>query len=354
MNNDDIMSMTPAELREYMISVGEPAYRAKQVFSWISRGIFPEEMTNLPLPLREKLAAGGYRMPRILTRQDSKDGETSKYLFALVDGECVESVLMRHGYGTSLCISSQVGCRMGCAFCASTRAGRVRDLLPSEMIGQIAAAGRDSGERVDKVVVMGIGEPLDNYENVVRFLRLLNEKDGLGIGLRNVSLSTCGLVPEIKKLADEGLPVTLSVSLHAYSDEKRRELMPVARKYPLDALMEACRYYFEKTGRRISFEYTLIAGKNDSPEDARGIVSLLREKMGYPSHVNLILLNEVKETGLRRPAGDMAAKFAEMLVSMGQNATVRRSLGGDIEGACGQLRRTREADRSGKENFTKG
>ncbi len=354
MNNDDIMSMTPAELREYMISVGEPAYRAKQVFSWISRGVFPEEMTNLPLPLREKLAAGGYRMPRILTRQDSKDGETSKYLFALVDGECVESVLMRHGYGTSLCISSQVGCRMGCAFCASTRAGRVRDLLPSEMIGQIAAAGRDSGERVDKVVVMGIGEPLDNYENVVKFLRLLNEKDGLGIGLRNVSLSTCGLVPEIKKLADEGLPVTLSVSLHAYSDEKRRELMPVARKYPLDALMEACRYYFEKTGRRISFEYTLIAGKNDSPEDARGIVSLLREKMGYPSHVNLILLNEVKETGLRRPAGDMAAKFAEMLVSMGQNATVRRSLGGDIEGACGQLRRTREADRSGKENFTKG
>ena len=354
MNNDDIMSMTPAELREYMISVGEPAYRAKQVFSWISRGVFPEEMTNLPLPLREKLAAGGYRMPRILTRQDSKDGETSKYLFALVDGECVESVLMRHGYGTSLCISSQVGCRMGCAFCASTRAGRVRDLLPSEMIGQIAAAGRDSGERVDKVVVMGIGEPLDNYENVVKFLRLLNEKDGLGIGLRNVSLSTCGLVPEIKKLADEGLPVTLSVSLHAYSDEKRRELMPVARKYPLDALMEACRYYFEKTGRRISFEYTLIAGKNDSPEDARGIVSLLREKMGYPSHVNLILLNEVKETGLRRPTGDMAAKFAEMLVSMGQNATVRRSLGGDIEGACGQLRRTREADRSGKENFTKG
>lgn len=354
MNNDDIMSMTPAELREYMISVGEPAYRAKQVFSWISRGVFPEEMTNLPLPLREKLAAGGYRMPRILTRQDSKDGETSKYLFALVDGECVESVLMRHGYGTSLCISSQVGCRMGCAFCASTRAGRVRDLLPSEMIGQIAAAGRDSGERVDKVVIMGIGEPLDNYENVVKFLRLLNEKDGLGIGLRNVSLSTCGLVPEIKKLADEGLPVTLSVSLHAYSDERRRELMPVARKYPLDALMGACRYYFEKTGRRISFEYTLIAGKNDSPEDARGIVSLLREKMGYPSHVNLILLNEVKETGLRRPAGDMAAKFAEMLVSMGQNATVRRSLGGDIEGACGQLRRTREADRSGKENFTKG
>ena len=171
MNNDDIMSMTPAELREYMISVGEPAYRAKQVFSWISRGVFPEEMTNLPLPLREKLAAGGYRMPRILTRQDSKDGETSKYLFALVDGECVESVLMRHGYGTSLCISSQVGCRMGCAFCASTRAGRVRDLLPSEMIGQIAAAGRDSGERVDKVVVMGIGEPLDNYENVDRTSR---------------------------------------------------------------------------------------------------------------------------------------------------------------------------------------
>ncbi len=353
MNSADIMSMTPAELREYVISVGEPAYRAKQIFSWIHRGAFPEEMTNLPPSLREKLAAGGYRMPRVLQRQDSKDGETSKYLFALIDGECVESVLMRHDYGTSLCISSQVGCRMGCAFCASTRAGRVRDLFPSEMIGQVAAAGRDAGERVDKIVIMGIGEPLDNYDSVVKFLRLLNEKDGLGIGLRNVSLSTCGLVPEIKKLADEGLPVTLSVSLHAYSDEKRRELMPVARKYSLDALMEACRYYFENTGRRVSFEYTLISGKNDSPEDARGLASLLKEKMGYPSHVNLILLNEVKETGLRRPAKERAARFADMLVRMGQNATVRRSFGGDVEGACGQLRRAREEDRAAEENFTK-
>ena len=353
MNDNDIMSMTPAELREYMVSAGEAPYRAGQVFSWIHRGAFPEEMTNLPGSLREKLASGEYRMPRILTRQDSKDGETSKYLLSLIDGECVEAVLMRHDYGTSLCISSQVGCRMGCAFCASTRAGRVRDLLPSEMIGQVAAVSRDAGERVDKIVIMGIGEPLDNYDNVTRFLRLLNEKDGLGIGLRNVSLSTCGLVPEIKKLAREGLPVTLSVSLHAYSDEKRRELMPVARKYSIDSLMEACRYYFEQTGRRVSFEYTLISGKNDSPEDARGLAALLKEKMRYPSHVNLILLNEVKETGLRRPDRARAARFAKMLNGMGQNATVRRSLGGDIEGACGQLRRAREADRAAEENFTK-
>ena len=338
----DLMSMDRDTLRSFVSSLGEAPYRGDQIISWISRGAHINEMTNLSAAFREKLASAcEYRMPSILTAQRSKDGGTVKYLLSLIDGECVECVFMRHNYGTSLCISSQVGCRMGCKFCASTMAGRVRDLLPSEMIGQVAAVGRDSGERIDKIVMMGIGEPLDNYDNVVSFLRLLNDPSGIGLGLRNVSLSTCGIVPAIKKLADEGLPVTLSVSLHAYRDDVRRQIMPIAKKYPLDELLAACRYYFERTGRRVSFEYTLIAGKNDSPDDAKGLSLLLREKMGVPSHVNLIPLNRVEGTGLDPTAAGGAERFAERLRALGQNATVRKSLGGDIDAACGQLRRSR-------------
>ena len=337
----DLLSMTREELRDYAVSIGEKPYRGDQIFSFLSRGVDYKGMTSLSLALREKLAAETeFRLPSVLTKKRSRDGLTEKYLLSLIDGECVECVLMRHDYGTSLCISSQVGCRMGCRFCASTLAGKIRDLYPSEMLGQIIAAGNDSGERIDKLVLMGIGEPLDNYENVVKFLRILNDKDGIGLGLRNVSLSTCGIVPGIEKLAGEGLPVTLSVSLHAYSDEIRRKIMPIAKKYSLDELLAACRLYFDRTGRRVSFEYTLIAGENDSREDAMGLCRLLREKMGVASHVNLIPLNRVEETGFSPPDPAAAERFASILRSEGQNATVRRSMGADVDAACGQLRRS--------------
>ena len=337
----DLLSMTRDELREYAVSIGEKPYRGDQIFSFLSRGADYDGMTSLSLALRERLKNETvFRLPSVRTKRRSRDGLTVKYLLSLFDGECVECVLMRHDYGTSLCISSQVGCRMGCRFCASTLAGKVRDLYPSELLGQIIAVGGDAGERIDKLVMMGIGEPLDNYGNVVKFLRILNDKDGIGLGLRNVSLSTCGIVPGIEKLADEGLPVTLSVSLHAYRDDVRRGIMPIAKKYSLDELLRACRLYFDKTGRRVSFEYTLIAGENDSPEDAKGLCRLLREKMGVSSHVNLIPLNRVEETGFSPPDPAAAERFAAILRSEGQNATVRRSMGADVDAACGQLRRS--------------
>lgn len=337
----DLLSMTREELREYAASIGEKAYRGDQIFSFLSRGVNFDGMTSLSLSLREKLKAEAeFRMPAVVTKRVSRDGDTVKYLLSLIDGECIESVLMRHDYGTSLCISSQVGCRMGCRFCASTLAGKVRDLLPSELIGEIIAVGNDAGERIDKLVMMGIGEPLDNYDNVVKFLHILNDRNGVGLGLRNVSLSTCGIVPGIVKLSGEGLPVTLSVSLHAYRDDIRRKIMPIANRYPLDELLGACRLYFEKTGRRVSFEYTLISGENDSPGDAKGLCRLLKEKMGVPSHVNLIPLNRVDETGFSPPDPGAAERFAEILRSHGQNATVRRSMGADVNAACGQLRRS--------------
>lgn len=340
MEKPDIASMTPDELSLFMKEIGEAPYRARQVFSWIHKGARIDEMSNLSKKLREKLSESAeYKIPRVEKKLESNLDGTVKYLMSLYDGECVECVLMRHNYGTSLCISSQVGCRMGCAFCASTKLGLVRNLAPSELIGQVAAVSRDAGVRIDKIVMMGIGEPLDNYDNVIKFLRLVREEDGLGIGLRNVSLSTCGIVPGIIKLSEEGLPVTLSVSLHAYNDEIRRGIMPIAKKYSIDELMSACRRYFEVTGRRVSFEYTLIAGKNDSPRDAEGLSRMLKTKMKAPCHVNLILLNEVDETGLSKPDRAAADRFARELERRGINATIRRSLGGDINAACGQLRR---------------
>ena len=339
----DFMSMTFEELVEYVSSLGEKPYRAGQLFSWMAKGVPLSGMTNLPAAFREKLAeAGDYRRPSIERKLVSAIDGTVKYLYRMTDGECVESVFMHYEHGTSLCVSSQAGCAMGCKFCASTLNGRARNLTASEILGQAAVTAYDTGERVDGIVLMGIGEPLDNYDHVVRFLRLVSDERGMGIGLRHISLSTCGLVPRILDLADEGLPVTLSVSLHASDDETRSTLMPVNRRYPIAELLGACRTYFEKTGRRVSFEYTLIAGKNDSREDAARLANVLKKGMRSPCHVNLILLNEVKETGLATPQRARANEFMNELVSRGVNATIRRRLGADINASCGQLRLSRQ------------
>lgn len=335
----DIMSMSVEELGGFMRSVGEPEYRAAQLFTWMSRGATIDEMTNLSKKLREVLKTeADYRLPTIEQKLVSKIDGTIKYLFALEDGECVESVFMRYEHGSTLCVSSQAGCAMGCKFCASTLNGRVRSLTASEILGQAVLASRDTGERVDGIVMMGIGEPLDNYDNTVKFLRLVSDERGLGIGLRHISLSTCGIVPRIYDLANEGLPVTLSVSLHASDDETRSALMPINRKYPISELMAACRAYFEITGRRVSFEYTLISGKNDTTRDAENLARVIRNGMHATAHVNLIMLNEVAETGLSAPARKRAEEFAAELKRRGVGATIRRKLGSDINASCGQLR----------------
>ncbi|MFA5561809.1 MAG: 23S rRNA (adenine(2503)-C(2))-methyltransferase RlmN [Eubacteriales bacterium] len=341
MDKQDILSLLPHELQALMVRLGEPAYRAEQIFAWLHRGKRFAEMTNLPLALREKLEdCCELRLPVVQSKQVSADG-TVKYLFALIDGACVESVLMRYKHGHSLCISSQVGCRMGCRFCASTIGGKERDLRASEMLGQVIAAVADSGERVDSIVMMGIGEPLDNYDNTVRFLHLVNHPAGLQIGYRHISLSTCGLSDGILRLAEEGLPITLSVSLHAATDQARSALMPVNRTHPLSRLLSACAAYFDKTGRRISFEYTLLSGVNDRDEDAYALAKLLKGHLGEraPLHVNLIRLNEVAERPLRSSPDSRAARFAARLEQCGVRATLRRRLGTDIDAACGQLRR---------------
>ena len=339
----DLYSMTEEELVSLMNELGEPRFRAGQVFSWLSSGTPIAEMTNLSKALREKLSARCTdTLPKVEKKLVSKIDGTVKYLFSLYDGECVESVFMRYKHGNTLCISSQVGCRMGCRFCASTIGGRVRDLLPSELLGQVIAAERDSGERISNIVMMGIGEPLDNYDNVIRFLALVNKKDGLGIGYRHISLSTCGVVPGIRRLAEEQLPITLSISLHASDDATRSALMPVNHKWPIAELLSACVDYYKKTRRRISFEYTLIAGKNDTEEGARALASLLKNAFrgtDAPLHVNLIRVNAVEETGMKQGSVEGANRFAEILNSLGVVATVRRRLGSDVNAACGQLRR---------------
>lgn len=344
----DLMSMLPEELEAFLVADGQPKYRAAQIFSRFAAGVPLAEQTNLPLALRRRYAEQTEdRMPRVERRLVSKIDGTVKYLFRLTDGECVEGVLMRYHHGNTLCISSQVGCRMGCRFCASTIGGRVRNLTSSELLGQVAVAASDSGERVSGIVMMGIGEPLDNYENVLRFLRLVNHPGGLNIGYRHISLSTCGLCDRIRRLAGEELPITLSISLHAATDEKRSSIMPVNRRFPIAELMDACVYYYRKTGRRISFEYTLIAGKNDSEADAEALACLLHGAFrgtGAPLHINLIRVNEVEETGFRRGSSEAAQHFAGLLGARGINATVRRRLGADVNAACGQLRRARAAE----------
>ncbi len=344
----DILSMYPEELTAFVRTLGEKDFRAKQLYQWMQKGATFPEMTNLPAAFKEKLAASTeYRLPKIEEKLVSKLDGTVKYLFSLLDGECVESVFMRYEHGNTLCISSQAGCRMGCKFCASTLNGKVRDLTPSEMLGQVIMAQRDTGERIGGIVMMGIGEPLDNYDNTVRFLRLVSHPEGLNIGLRHISLSTCGIIPQIQRLAGENLPITLSISLHASDDGTRDALMPVNRKYPIDPLLTACRDYFAVTGRRVSFEYTLISGKNDSLSQADALAARLKTGMRSPCHVNLIMLNEVKETGLTTVARKNAEAFRDQLLKRGVNATIRRRLGGDIQASCGQLR-LRHQERAGQ------
>ena len=335
----ELTGMNPAELAEYCREQGLPAFRGRQLFRWIHQGADFDGMTNLPLALREKLRQTAVAQPvEIIERRESCLDDTVKFLFGLRDGHCVEGVLMHYHHGYTLCISTQVGCRMGCAFCASTLDGCVRNLTPGEMLGEILCANRflAGRDRVHNVVLMGSGEPLDNYDNVMRFLRLLREEDGVNIGLRNVSLSTCGIVPKMYDLAEEGLPVTLSVSLHAPNDEIRRQTMPIAKVYPMDDVLAACRNYVEKTGRRVIFEYALVGGVNCEEQHAVELASRLR---GLQCHVNLIPLNAVEERHLKGVSEQTVSRFLATLERLHISATRRREMGDDIEGACGQLRR---------------
>lgn len=339
----DTLSMDLSELEAFFASIGEPKYRAKQYYLWQKNGTPTDEMSNLPKSLRDKLRElVTDTLPKVERKLTSALDGTVKYLFRLYDGECVESVLMRYHHGNTLCVSTEVGCPMGCKFCASTIGGKVRGLLPSEILGQVIAAQRDDGERIDNVVMMGIGEPLDNYGNVVKFLKLVGDPDGLNIGYRHISLSTSGIVPRILDLAREAYPITLSISLHATNDEERSAIMPVNKKWNIKTLLDACREYYKISGRRISFEYTLIAGKNDTVADAEALAKLLKDAFagtGAPLHVNLIRVNAVAETGMREGTVAEANAFAETLNRLGVVATVRRRLGSDVNAACGQLRR---------------
>ncbi len=331
----DIKSMNQAEMADYFRQLGEPAFRAKQVFQWLHRGAVSfDDMTNLSKGLREKLSGCYITAPVVERKQVSAQDGTIKYLWKLRDGNCIETVLMRYRHGNTVCISSQVGCRMGCAFCASTLGGKVRNLTPSEMLDQVLFTQLDSGVPISNIVLMGIGEPLDNFDTVMRFLELVNHPDGLNIGMRHISLSTCGLVEKIDKLADLRLQLTLSVSLHAPDDETRSRIMPVNKAVGVERLFKSCRQYFEKTGRRISYEYAMIDGVNDSDWQADLLAKHLK---GTPGHVNLIPLNEVKESPLK-PSRRVEA-FRKRLEQHGITVTVRRKLGGDIDASCGQLRR---------------
>ena len=332
----DLKSMTLAEMQEAFVALGEPKFRAKQVFTWLHRGATCfDEMTNLSKPLREKLD-GLYFItaPRVARKQVSKLDGTIKYLWQLGDGNCVESVVMQYHHGNTVCISSEVGCPMGCKFCASTLGGLVRRLTPAELLDQVLFSQLDSGLTISNIVLMGIGEPLDNLDTVLKFLELVNHPDGMNIGMRHISLSTCGIVPGIRRLAELELQLTLSVSLHAPDSETRSKIMPINRAYDVEELFRACHDYFDKTGRRISFEYAMIDGVNDHDWQADLIARKLR---GMPGHVNLIPLNDVVESPYK-PSRRIGA-FQKRLESHGITATVRRSLGGDIDASCGQLRR---------------
>ena len=335
----DLKSMTIEELSRFLAEMGEPKFRAKQVFSWLhqKRVLSFDEMTNLPASLREKLKESCYITSFSIVRKLSSqlDG-TVKYLFELPDGEYVETVLMRYEHGNSLCVSSQVGCRMGCEICASTKAGFIRHLTPSEILEQVYAASRDTGERISNIVLMGIGEPLDNFDNVMRFLELVSHPEGLNLSHRHISLSTCGVVDRIYQLADNNLQLTLSISLHATDDETRSSIMPINRRWNIEELLKACRYYTDHTHRRISYEYSLIKGVNDSKEQALSLVKLLK---GTLCHVNLIPVNYVEEAGFEKSSKEAVYAFQKVLNDNGVNATVRRTLGADINAACGQLRR---------------
>ena len=335
----DLRSMTVEELRSCLQELGQPAFRAGQLYDWLqARGAESfDEMTNLPKTLREQLKQRGeLRCAAVAQRYDSQLDDTSKYLFRLNDGEYIESVLMHYHHGYTICVSTQVGCKMGCTFCATGQGGFCRNLLPSEIIAQVQAAQRDKNIRISNIVLMGMGEPLDNYANVMRFLRLVSSDKGLNIGMRHISLSTCGLVDRIYDLMNENMQLTLSVSLHAPNDRIRTQTMPVARRWKIDELLTACRKYGEQTGRRISFEYAMIQGVNDSDACARELGHRLK---GILAHVNLIPVNEVTDTGYKRSSRDRLERFTEILAEYHITATVRRTLGADINASCGQLRR---------------
>ena len=334
----NLKNNTLPELGAIFKELGQPAFRAKQVYSWLHKGARSyDEMTNLPKGLRDTLAETyPIQAPKVVRKQESQRDGTIKYLWELSDGNCVETVLMRYHYGNTVCISTEVGCRMGCAFCASTLGGLVRRLEPFEMLDQVLFTQVDSGQPVSHIVLMGIGEPLDNFDNVMRFLELVNSPEGMNISMRHISLSTCGLVPRIDELAKRNLQLTLSVSLHAPNDEISNTMMPVNKAYPSQELIDACRRYYAATSRRISFEYAMIGGVNDSKENAR---ELLRRMKGLPCHFNLIPLNHVEESPLKPSTKEAVAQFQKILEEGGIPATVRRTLGGDIDASCGQLRR---------------
>lgn len=334
----DLKDFEYDELTEYLQSIGEKKFRAEQIFSWLHKGAESyEEMTNLSKATREKLEKETYVSTlKIREQYISKLDGTVKYLFELPDGNCIESVVMRYKHGLTICISSQVGCRMGCRFCASTIGGLYRNLTAGEILNQVIFAEKDIGERIGNIVIMGIGEPLDNYDNIIKFLHNVNHEKGLNIGYRHITLSTCGVVPKIYELAKENLPITLTISLHAPNDAIRDTIMPVNHAYKIDELMAACKSYHETTGRRISFEYSLIHGVNDSEQNAVELVNLIK---GMHAHVNLIPVNKVEERDFEKGSREQINFFCEKLISMGVNATVRRELGSDISASCGQLRK---------------
>lgn len=336
----DIKSLDIEQLKILMQDMGEKPFRGKQLYEWIHIKLVDsfDEMTNISMAFKEKLKEKceliSLRPVQILT--SALDG-TKKYLFQLSDGNVIESVLMRYHHGNSVCISTQVGCRMGCRFCASTLDGLERNLLPSEMLDQIYSIQKDIGERISNIVLMGSGEPLDNYDNVIKFLELISDKNGLNISQRNITLSTCGLVPKIYELADREMQITLAISLHASDDETRKELMPVARAYSIEEILKACKYFFEKTGRRLTFEYSLVSGVNDSEERAMKLGELLK---GMNCHINLIPVNPIKERTYRQSDESAIKKFKNRVEKYGNNVTIRREMGRDINGACGQLRKS--------------
>ena len=334
----NLKSRTLPELQEIFKQMGEPAFRAKQVYQWLHRGVRTyDEMTNISQSLRQKLADSyPIHAPVAVRKQESQRDGTIKYLWRLSDGNCVETVLMRYHYGNTVCISTEVGCPMGCAFCASTLGGLVRRLEPHEMLDQVLFTQIDSGLPVSHIVLMGIGEPLDNFDNVMRFLELVNSPEGMNISMRHISLSTCGLVPKIDRLAERKLQLSLAISLHGPNNEIRSRIMPVNQAYPIDELIAACRRYYDATSRRIHFEYAMIDGVNDREADAK---ELLRRLKGLPAHINLIPLNHVEESPLKPSSRQAVARFQQILNDGGLTATVRRTLGGDIDASCGQLRR---------------
>lgn len=336
---DNLLNYTLEELKVWMKENGESAFRGEQILSWVYKGINQfDNMKNIPKSLISKLNENFIiELPKIIEVYKSDIDGTEKFLLGFKDGNLIESVLMRYKHGNSICISTQIGCRMGCKFCASTLEGRIRNLTTGEILSQVLVVQNHIGERISNIVLMGSGEPLDNYENVVKFLEVVSAEYGLNIGQRHITLSTCGIVPKIYELADKEYSVTLAISLHAFSDEKRKEIMPIANKYSIEQILEACKYYINKTNRRITFEYALVKEVNDSKEDAKALGKLLK---GMLCHVNLIPVNEIKENTYKRSSKKSIEDFSEILKSYGIEVTTRREMGSDINAACGQLRRS--------------